>query len=99
MTIEAATIPLIRLLLIGFLVISAQPWLALDAAGQAGEDPGPGPLAPADTSSPRATLTSLIDNVDAVYRALEGVLDAYEQGQALPAEDAAPRDTRKETSL
>ena len=74
----------VRLLWLGILVITVLPWLTLDAAGQTGEEPGP--LAPADTSSPQATLKSLIDNVNASYREIVVVLDAYEQGQPLPTE-------------
>jgi MscS family membrane protein len=89
----------IRMLWLGILVISVLPWQAFDAAGQVDEDQIPGPLAPADTTSPQATLTSLIDNVNISYRELEEVLDAYDQGQPLPAKAVAQHVEQAEWAL
>ncbi|MBN1342299.1 MAG: mechanosensitive ion channel family protein [Phycisphaerae bacterium] len=59
------------------------------AAGSCLASEGVNPLRPPDTSSPRATLTSFRENVDASYRLVMALRDTFQAEGGLLASDAA----------
>lgn len=89
----------VTVLWLGLLSITLEPWFAPDKPAQIGEEAASNPLAPVDTSSPQASLKSLIDNVSAAYQEIEGVVDAYDQGRFVPAEDVPTKTARAKQAL